>query len=249
MRDPAAPYPGADDPPEGPAWLGLLPGARAAVSEATTEVPVIAVAPRAANEAEVVVQIERAAPEPPERAGGTAADNLAAVPDDLGAGDGIDVDGRRRRRRRRVGRRLRRRPRPGRCRNGQRRAQRRALRPAPTPLSGLSGAAPASRAPAGSARRPGELPELPITVWPDEAAQRLRERWRDLQGRFIDDPQAAVAEAERLVTEAVRTLSDRLLAERAAFDPYRDGDDRPDTEELRIAMRRYREFLERLLAL
>ena len=96
--------------------------------------------------------------------------------------------------------------------------------------------------------RPGDVEEHPIAVWSGDSAQQVRDRWRDLQVQFVDDPQAAVQGAKGLVTEVVRTLSDRLLAERDEFDPHRDTD-RPDTEAMRVAMRRYREFLDRVLAL
>lgn len=97
-------------------------------------------------------------------------------------------------------------------------------------------------------QRPGDVAADPIAVWSEEAARLIRDRWRDLQVQFIDDPDAAVRGAKNLVTEAVRTLSDRLLAERDEFDPHRDTD-RPGTEAMRVAMRRYREFLDRVLAL
>jgi hypothetical protein len=96
--------------------------------------------------------------------------------------------------------------------------------------------------------KPGDVAQEPIAVWPTDQAQHIRDRWRDLQVLFIDEPDEAVAGARSLVTEAVRTLSDRLLAEQEEFDPRRDSD-RPDTEALRIAMRRYREFLDRVLSL
>jgi hypothetical protein len=96
--------------------------------------------------------------------------------------------------------------------------------------------------------RPGDVEEHPIAVWSGDSTQQVRDRWRDLQVQFFDDPQAAVQGARGLVTEVVRTLSDQLLAERDEFDPHRDTD-RPDTETMRVAMRRYREFLDRILAL
>jgi hypothetical protein len=98
------------------------------------------------------------------------------------------------------------------------------------------------------AGRPGDVAERPIALWSDAAAEQLRERWREVQGQFIDDPDAAVTGAKSLVTEAVRALADTLLAAQDELDPYRSGD-RADTETMRIAMRRYREFLERVLAL
>jgi hypothetical protein len=96
--------------------------------------------------------------------------------------------------------------------------------------------------------RPGDVAERPIALWSDSAANDLRERWRELQGQFFDDPDAAVAGARNLVTEAVRSLADTLLAAQDELDPYREGG-RVDTETMRVAMRRYREFLERVLAL
>jgi hypothetical protein len=106
---------------------------------------------------------------------------------------------------------------------------------------------PAAPAPA-LAGRPGDVAEHPIALWSEAASDRLRSQWRDLQSQFIDDPDAAVAGAKALVTEAVHELADTLLAAQDALDPYR-GSGRVDTETMRVAMRRYREFLERVLAL
>lgn len=97
-------------------------------------------------------------------------------------------------------------------------------------------------------RGPGEVTQAPIALWTDEAAARLREQWRDLQVQFFDDPGVAVAGAKNLVTEAVQELADTLLAAQDSLDPYRDAE-RVDTEAMRVAMRRYREFLDRVLAL
>jgi hypothetical protein len=119
----------------------------------------------------------------------------------------------------------------------------------PTPAAEAgppAGTTQAGTAPA--ARRPGEVVETPIALWSDEAAERLRDQWRDLQVRFVDDPAAAVTGAKGLVTEAVQQLAETLLAAQAALDPFRETD-QVDTEAMRVAMRRYREFLDRVLAL
>src|SRR5690606_2061821 len=97
-------------------------------------------------------------------------------------------------------------------------------------------------------RAPGEVSESPIALWTDEAVERLRENWRDVQVRFIDDPQGAVDGAKEIVTEAVQQLASTLMAAQEELDPYR-GAERVDTETMRVAMRRYREFLDRVLAL
>ena len=95
--------------------------------------------------------------------------------------------------------------------------------------------------------RPGDVAEIPIALWSEEEVQRFRDEWRELQVQFIDEPSAAVAGAKRLVTEAVEALSRSLLAQQDQLDPRHQATD-PDTEALRVAMRRYREFLDRVLA-
>jgi hypothetical protein len=97
-------------------------------------------------------------------------------------------------------------------------------------------------------RAPGEVAEPAIALWSDEAAEQVRDQWRDLQVQFVDDPTAAVNGAKSLVTEAVQELADTLLAAQDALDPFR-GTERVDTETMRVAMRSYREFLDRVLAL
>lgn len=114
-----------------------------------------------------------------------------------------------------------------------------------------SPAAPAQEHATDGAPTPGtgaDTAEHPIALWSDDDAHRLRERWRELQTQFIDDPAAAVAGAQALVTEAVQELADTLLAVQSGLDPQRGSSD-VDTEGMRLAMRRYREFLDRVLAL
>ncbi|GAB3213224.1 hypothetical protein ACQEU5_24315 [Marinactinospora thermotolerans] len=76
-----------------------------------------------------------------------------------------------------------------------------------------------------------------------------RTRWRELQGDFVDDPQRAVREADRLVGHAVEELTAALNEHRRALERRWSGDGATaDTEELRQALRGYRGLLERLVA-
>ncbi|HYN93049.1 MAG TPA: hypothetical protein VES42_04300, partial [Pilimelia sp.] len=84
-------------------------------------------------------------------------------------------------------------------------------------------------------------------VWDDAAAAALRARWQAAAAQFVEEPGAGVAQARELVAEAVRTLAERLLAEEAALVPD-PPTGQPDTEAMRLAMRRYREVLDRVLA-
>ena len=92
------------------------------------------------------------------------------------------------------------------------------------------------------------MTETPIAVWSEDAARRFRDEWQVVAARFVDEPEAALTQAQALVSGAVHTLAETLLAEQVDLDPRRQAE-RPDTEAMRVAMRRYRDFLERVLAL
>ncbi|OLE22640.1 MAG: hypothetical protein AUG44_24505 [Actinobacteria bacterium 13_1_20CM_3_71_11] len=94
--------------------------------------------------------------------------------------------------------------------------------------------------------RPGDVSEGSIAVWKPEAVTAFREQLREVQAQFVDDPEEAVAHARALVSDAVHTLADTLLAHQLGAI---DLPEHPDTESLRVALRQYREFLERVLAL
>ena len=110
---------------------------------------------------------------------------------------------------------------------------------------GMAGDGPAA---AAGPLRPGDVAETPIAVWDPRAAQEFRTQWHEVKARFVDEPEAALEEAQHLVGRAVQQLADTLLAEQVDLDPRRSGD-APDTEAMRVALRRYRDFLDRVLAL
>jgi hypothetical protein len=74
------------------------------------------------------------------------------------------------------------------------------------------------------------------------AITRFRERWRELQSDFVDDPAQAVRGADDLVDEIIRELA---LRKQGLEEQWRGGPD--DTEELRVAMREYRSFFNQLI--
>ncbi|MBV1849004.1 hypothetical protein [Catellatospora tritici] len=86
------------------------------------------------------------------------------------------------------------------------------------------------------------------TLWADGTADELRERWEALQLRFVDDPAAVAAELRDLVEETLRTLQDALAREHAELDGLVETAG-TDTELLRQAVQRHRDFHQRLLAL
>jgi hypothetical protein len=77
--------------------------------------------------------------------------------------------------------------------------------------------------------------------------QELRDRWRTLQARFVDEPRDTVSEADSLVAELLRDLAQTFDGARSKLeDQWSSGED-VSTEDLRITLQRYRSFFERLL--
>jgi hypothetical protein len=99
---------------------------------------------------------------------------------------------------------------------------------------------------AGAARPTDNVPQDAARLFDDDAAQGFRDRWRDVQLRFVDDPRAAVGEAQSLVEEAIQALSSALAAQKNKLGGWQDAGS-ADTEQLRVAVRRYRDFLDRVL--
>jgi hypothetical protein len=83
----------------------------------------------------------------------------------------------------------------------------------------------------------------------DEAATTdLRDRWTDVQAGFVDEPRSAVERADSLVAEVMQRLADSFATERKALEQQWSRGDDVSTEDLRVALRRYRSFFDRLLS-
>jgi len=82
-----------------------------------------------------------------------------------------------------------------------------------------------------------------------EDAAQFRERWTDIQASFVDDPRRAVEQADTLVAEVMQRLAQAFADERKTLEQQWDRGGDTETEELRLALRRYRSFFGRLLAL
>ena len=93
---------------------------------------------------------------------------------------------------------------------------------------------------------PGESSQPEPVSWSDADAQALRERWHEVQLRFVDDPRAAAADAASLVGEAVEKYTAALAEQRAQLDGWQSSEG-GDTEIFRVAVRRYRDLLDRML--
>ncbi|HEY2195400.1 MAG TPA: hypothetical protein VGH76_24295 [Actinomycetospora sp.] len=88
-----------------------------------------------------------------------------------------------------------------------------------------------------------------VSVLDPSASERLRGRWQEVQAAFVDEPRQAVTEADQLVGEVLDEVSRVFRHQRSELEAEWSGNTEPGTEELRQALRRYREFFDRLLSL
>ena len=80
-------------------------------------------------------------------------------------------------------------------------------------------------------------------------AENLRRQWTDAQTAFVDNPRVAVERADHLVVETIRTLSTSFNQQRSRLEEQWVRGDGVSTEDLRVALRLYRAFFDRLLSL
>jgi hypothetical protein len=76
----------------------------------------------------------------------------------------------------------------------------------------------------------------------------FRSRWYAIQGEFVDQPRESVEKADELVATVMKRLAEIFAAERQNLEHEWGSGDDVSTEDLRIALRRYRSFFDRLLS-
>ena len=80
-------------------------------------------------------------------------------------------------------------------------------------------------------------------------AESFRSRWLDIQTSFVDEPGRAVEQADSLVAEVMQQLAKTFADERSKLEPQLVQGEDISTEDLRMALRRYRSFFDRLLSI
>ena len=86
-------------------------------------------------------------------------------------------------------------------------------------------------------------------LFEDKRAEEFRNQWLEIQSRFVDDPSVAVKEADELVSQIIQNVTRMFANERTSLENQWNSGDKVSTEELRVALRRYRSFFNRLLTL
>ena len=92
--------------------------------------------------------------------------------------------------------------------------------------------------------RPNDSPPL----FPGNELDGLRARWKEIQTAFVDEPRKAVEQADGLVASAMKRLAEVFAEERSGLERQWDRGDSVSTEDLRVALQRYRTFFDRLLS-
>ena len=88
----------------------------------------------------------------------------------------------------------------------------------------------------------------------DDAAPLLpdgegfQSRWEEIQVRFVDEPRGAVEDADALVATVMQRLAEGFAQERERLEAQWGRGEDISTEDLRIALQRYRSFFQRLLS-
>jgi len=95
--------------------------------------------------------------------------------------------------------------------------------------------------------RAQEAPDAPLELFGRDQVDRFRGEWRDLQARFVDEPREAVQGADHLVAEVMQSLAGTFNDHKHELEGQWQHGSEVKTEELRLALRRYRTFFDQLL--
>jgi hypothetical protein len=84
-------------------------------------------------------------------------------------------------------------------------------------------------------------------LFADDEAQSFRSRWEDVQRGFVDEPRESVQKADELVSDLVERLTKGFADTRSGLEEQWNKGEDASTEDLRVALTRYRTFFQRLL--
>jgi hypothetical protein len=107
--------------------------------------------------------------------------------------------------------------------------------------------APLAREAGGDARR-GNEPAAHEPLLDGGETSSFTARWREIQVSFVDEPRESVAQADGLVAELMQRLASSFAEERGRLEQQWEGGEDVSTEDLRVALTRYRSFFDRLLS-
>jgi len=104
-----------------------------------------------------------------------------------------------------------------------------------------------SAAEVAQGERPGESTVASTSLLQPQDAQAFERRWEDVQVSFVDQPRSALQEADDLVDEVMKRISQRFADERSGLESQWGQGGEVSTEDMRVALQHYRSFFNRLL--
>jgi hypothetical protein len=88
-----------------------------------------------------------------------------------------------------------------------------------------------------------------VPLFSESETGEFRSQWIKIQTCFVDEPRGTVKDADKLVASVMKRLAEGFANERSGLEKQWDRGDNVSTEDLRIALQRYRSFFDRLLKL
>ena len=86
-------------------------------------------------------------------------------------------------------------------------------------------------------------------LFSNDEERDFRDRWKDIQTGFVDEPRLSVEQADELIAKLLQRLAESFSEQRSHLEQQWEKSDSASTEDLRLALRRYRSFFDRLLSI
>jgi hypothetical protein len=86
-------------------------------------------------------------------------------------------------------------------------------------------------------------------LFEETEAGQFRTQWLNIQSKFVDNPHQSVREADELVANVLKSVTMSFHQRRTSLEKQWNGGGNASTEDLRLALKSYRSFFERLLTL
>lgn len=115
---------------------------------------------------------------------------------------------------------------------------------------GIESSTRGTESPTAGTESPTQQTESPTekSLFAEDELSGLRSRWDEVQSGFVDDPRECVQKADDLVSDVVDRLTTGFSETRSRLEAQWARGEEASTEDLRLALKRYREFFQRLLA-
>lgn len=88
-----------------------------------------------------------------------------------------------------------------------------------------------------------------VPLFESSEAEKFRTQWLNIQGKFVDNPRESVREADELVAGVLKSVTMGFHERRTSLEKQWNSGDNVSTEDMRVALKRYRSFFDRLLTL